>query len=52
MENYISYPAFYVFTHLAAIKENMLDEETKAHIMQELYWLMRELWLPFRARVD
>ncbi|KAH6880828.1 hypothetical protein B0T10DRAFT_565559 [Thelonectria olida] len=41
-ENYVSYPGFHVFSHLAGIKESTLSEETKTHIVRELYGLMRD----------
>ncbi|KAJ3559868.1 hypothetical protein NPX13_g9478 [Xylaria arbuscula] len=41
-KHYISYPAFQVFSHLAALKRDHLDEETQTRVTRELYWLMHE----------
>lgn len=41
IENYVSYPAFYIFSHLAAVDERRLDDVARANILEELYWLMR-----------
>ncbi|KAK2603101.1 hypothetical protein N8I77_009583 [Diaporthe amygdali] len=42
VENYVAYPAFHIFSHLAAVDETRLDDVAKAHILEELYWLMYE----------
>lgn len=41
IENYVAYPAFHIFSHLAAVDKARLDDATKAHILKQLYWLMR-----------
>lgn len=41
IENYVSYPAFYIFSHLAAVDERRLDDAARANLIEELYWLMR-----------
>lgn len=41
IKNYVSYPAFHVFSHLAAVDETRLDDVAKAGVLEELYWLMR-----------
>ena len=43
IENYVVYPAFYIFSHLAAVDERRLSDVAKAHILEGLYWLMRKL---------
>ncbi|KAI1169761.1 hypothetical protein F4777DRAFT_169868 [Nemania sp. FL0916] len=39
---YVAYPAFHVFSHLASLNQDRLDEETQIHIIRELYWLMHD----------
>ncbi|KAI0502831.1 hypothetical protein F5B22DRAFT_652677 [Xylaria bambusicola] len=39
---YISYPAFNVFSHLASLKQDHLDDDTQTRILRELYWLIHE----------
>lgn len=41
VENYVSYPAFHMFSHLAEVDETRLDDVVRADILEELYWLMR-----------
>lgn len=41
IENYVSYPAFHIFSHLAAVDDRVLDDVTRAHVLAEIYWLMR-----------
>ncbi|KAJ8130790.1 hypothetical protein O1611_g2838 [Lasiodiplodia mahajangana] len=42
IQNYVAYPAFHIFSHLASLNQDRLDEETHIHILRELYWLMHE----------
>ncbi|KAI0100201.1 hypothetical protein GGR51DRAFT_551683 [Nemania sp. FL0031] len=42
IQNYVAYPAFHVFSHLASLNQDRLDEKTHVHILRELYWLMHE----------
>lgn len=41
VENYVAYPAFHIFSHLAAVDDSRLDDVAKANILEDLYWLMR-----------
>lgn len=40
IENYVWYPTFHIFSHLAAVDETRLDDVAIGHVLEELYWLM------------
>ncbi|POS70166.1 hypothetical protein DHEL01_v211436 [Diaporthe helianthi] len=42
IENYVSYPAFNIFSHLAAVDDRRMDEVAIAQVLEKLYWLMHD----------